>query len=402
LNPINKYYYRIAMSSFSKAGMVPTRKPSNKHKGGRRVSCSDERQEDTSIYETDDFKIWCMKVIPCTKRFVHDWTVCPFAHTGEKAARRDPRKYQYTGIACPDMKGCGECVRGDACPYAHNVFEYWLHPTRYRTQLCKDGALCKRSICFFAHDLEQLRVPEEKPYISPEQLASSSLMGIRNSLQKVRTQGSEGGTPPRVSKDYSKRESFEDSSLVWTPQSIYSTGDVTPRGQQPCPVRSSAPNTNMDTARAVHGTRKSSDDVYASRFPYSTSDLYSPSEVRQHEGHSHDMGLAEALAALSMNLQHQAGGSAETNRDNVLQTVHQVLKHALESKESSLLSQEESADVPSEGPESQRNSSDIDTPKYGSFPGHIDPWKHDVRRESYGTTLPMYNHITGLGPSSLG
>ena len=30
------------------------------------------------------------------------------------------------------------CVRGDNCPYAHNVFEYWLHPTRYRTQLCND------------------------------------------------------------------------------------------------------------------------------------------------------------------------------------------------------------------------------------------------------------------------
>ena len=24
----------------------------------------------------------------------------------------------------------GTCIRGDNCPYAHNVFEYWLHPTR--------------------------------------------------------------------------------------------------------------------------------------------------------------------------------------------------------------------------------------------------------------------------------
>lgn len=29
----------------------------------------------------------------------------------------------------------GTCVRGDNCPYAHNVFEYWLHPTRY-VELC--------------------------------------------------------------------------------------------------------------------------------------------------------------------------------------------------------------------------------------------------------------------------
>ena len=24
----------------------------------------------------------------------------------------------------------GTCIRGANCPYAHNVFEYWLHPTR--------------------------------------------------------------------------------------------------------------------------------------------------------------------------------------------------------------------------------------------------------------------------------
>ena len=24
----------------------------------------------------------------------------------------------------------GSCIRGESCPYAHNVFEYWLHPTR--------------------------------------------------------------------------------------------------------------------------------------------------------------------------------------------------------------------------------------------------------------------------------
>ena len=160
-------------------------------------------------------------MLPCSKRFVHDWTECPFAHPQEKARRRDPRVQNYTGIACPSMKkasregaclpvgwlgllvaalqgsqggvagawgtaggvagpsrlppraapvcvparrptqppptlcpfppqeGC--CAFGDHCPYAHNVFEYWLHPTRYRTQLCNDGSNCKRKICFFAH-----------------------------------------------------------------------------------------------------------------------------------------------------------------------------------------------------------------------------------------------------------
>ncbi|KAI7835934.1 hypothetical protein COHA_010168 [Chlorella ohadii] len=135
--------------------------------------------QDDDDYSSDLFKLWCMKVIPCTKRFVHDWTICPFAHAGEKAVRRDPRLHNYTGIACPDMKKTGSCIRGEKCPYAHNVFEYWLHPTRYRTQLCNDGPMCRRGICFFAHSLEELRVPACKPYVSPEALARASLEAIQ-------------------------------------------------------------------------------------------------------------------------------------------------------------------------------------------------------------------------------
>ena len=110
--------------------------------------------------------VTAVQVTPCTKRFVHDWVTCPLSHPGEKAKRRDPRKSGYTGIACPAMKKvrrlytqlpsspkycmtshnllcanvslllsvcvqAGMCHRGDQCPYAHNVFEYWLHPTRY-------------------------------------------------------------------------------------------------------------------------------------------------------------------------------------------------------------------------------------------------------------------------------
>ncbi|KAL4428504.1 hypothetical protein ABPG75_002593 [Micractinium tetrahymenae] len=141
--------------------------------GAEDDECSSE------LFQSDQFRLWCMKVIPCTKRFVHDWTICPFAHAGEKAVRRDPRLHSYTGIACPDMKKTGNCIRGEKCPYAHNVFEYWLHPTRYRTQLCNDGPTCRRGICFFAHSLEELRVPACKPYVSPEALARASLEAIQ-------------------------------------------------------------------------------------------------------------------------------------------------------------------------------------------------------------------------------
>ena len=69
-----------------------------------------------SITDSDDFRMYCMKVLPCSKRVAHDWTTCVFAHNGEKARRRDPRKYNYTGIACVDMKEGGSCERGDDCP----------------------------------------------------------------------------------------------------------------------------------------------------------------------------------------------------------------------------------------------------------------------------------------------
>lgn len=87
----------------------------------------------------------------------HDWTECPFAHPGEKARRRDPRRFHYSGTACPDFRK-GSCRRGEACEYAHGVFECWLHPGRYRTQPCKDGRNCRRRVCFFAHTASQLRV----------------------------------------------------------------------------------------------------------------------------------------------------------------------------------------------------------------------------------------------------
>jgi hypothetical protein len=40
----------------------------------------------------------------------------------------------------------GSCKDGDACQYAHGVFEVWLHPSRFRTELCKDGPNCSRKV----------------------------------------------------------------------------------------------------------------------------------------------------------------------------------------------------------------------------------------------------------------
>lgn len=109
-----------------------------------------------SIYSTDEFRMYSFKVRPCSRAYSHDWTECPFVHPGENARRRDPRKFHYSCVPCPDFRK-GACRRGDMCEYAHGVFECWLHPAQYRTRLCKDGTNCARRVCFFAHTVEELR-----------------------------------------------------------------------------------------------------------------------------------------------------------------------------------------------------------------------------------------------------
>lgn len=111
------------------------------------------------MFSTDEFRVWEMKIRNCPKSRPHDWTCCPFAHPGEKAKRRDPRLFSYCGTACADYRKSGSCARGDSCMYAHGVFECWLHPSRYRTQLCTDGEACARRVCFFAHRECELRKP---------------------------------------------------------------------------------------------------------------------------------------------------------------------------------------------------------------------------------------------------
>ncbi|XP_020242536.1 zinc finger CCCH domain-containing protein 54-like [Asparagus officinalis] len=104
----------------------------------------------------DEFLMYTYKVKRCPRTRAHDWTECPYAHRGEKARRRDPRKFPYQGVVCPEFKN-GECKKGQNCECAHGIFEFWLHPSRFRTRVCESGVLCPRKVCFFAHTPEQLR-----------------------------------------------------------------------------------------------------------------------------------------------------------------------------------------------------------------------------------------------------
>nr|GEY11308.1 zinc finger CCCH domain-containing protein 29-like [Tanacetum cinerariifolium] len=108
------------------------------------------------LYGSDEFRMYTFKVKPCSRAYTHDWTECPFVHPGENARRRDPKKFNYTCVPCPEFRK-GSCVNGDACEYAHGVFESWLHPAQYKTRLCKDEIGCARKVCFFAHRIEEMR-----------------------------------------------------------------------------------------------------------------------------------------------------------------------------------------------------------------------------------------------------
>ncbi|KAF0895458.1 hypothetical protein E2562_012462 [Oryza meyeriana var. granulata] len=108
----------------------------------------------------EDFMMYDFKVRRCPLSRAHEWTSCPYAHPGEAARRRDPRRVAYTGDPCPDFlsRPGGACPRGAGCPFAHGTFETWLHPLRYRTRPCRSGSWCARPICFFAHNDKELRI----------------------------------------------------------------------------------------------------------------------------------------------------------------------------------------------------------------------------------------------------
>ncbi|XP_029127007.1 zinc finger CCCH domain-containing protein 23, partial [Cajanus cajan] len=124
-------------------------------------------------FSSDHFRMFEFKVRNCPRGRSHDWTDCPYAHPAEKARRRDPRKFLYSATACPDYRK-GNCNRGDTCQFAHGVFECWLHPSRYRTQLCNDGTACRRRVCFFAHTTDQLRLLTHSESSSPTSVINSS------------------------------------------------------------------------------------------------------------------------------------------------------------------------------------------------------------------------------------
>jgi hypothetical protein len=180
----------------------------------------------SGLFSTDEFRMYSFKVKPCSRAYSHDWTECPFVHPGENARRRDPRRYSYTCVPCPDFRKAGACRKGDACEYAHGVFECWLHPAQYRTRLCKDEVGCARRICFFAHKPHELRAVNPSAVsvgMQPNNAAGSSPAGARRArdldfdlelLAMDQYQHNLSPTPARTMPDYADLLGSVDPALL--------------------------------------------------------------------------------------------------------------------------------------------------------------------------------------------
>ncbi|GMH37480.1 hypothetical protein BSKO_05353 [Bryopsis sp. KO-2023] len=147
---------------------------------------------------TEEFMLHSYKVISCGKCYPHNWKRCPFAHEGEAARRRDPRTHSYSDVMCPEARKGQTCPRGDNCPFTHSLFEYWLLPSRFKTQLCSKRGACRRAFCFFAHDESELReppAPEGGLSLAVERSARSSTL---SSMPSGSTLSQYGFPTPRL------------------------------------------------------------------------------------------------------------------------------------------------------------------------------------------------------------
>lgn len=77
-----------------------------------------------------------------------------------------PSSVQQTELGSAEV-ACGACHRSSRRSKLRQMQRLIAFGVgcliRYRSQLCNDGPKCRRRVCFFAHTIDQLRVPSSKP-----------------------------------------------------------------------------------------------------------------------------------------------------------------------------------------------------------------------------------------------
>ncbi|GAA0139266.1 hypothetical protein LIER_00848 [Lithospermum erythrorhizon] len=111
-------------------------------------------------YMMNEFKIKeCAEIIQ--ELFPHAASTCPLVHKGQ-TRRRDPITYKYFPKLCPNIGDCD-----DYCDYAHNIYEYCLHPKIFSRSRCIYGLKCKTYPCLFAHNPAKLLALMKPPLPRP-------------------------------------------------------------------------------------------------------------------------------------------------------------------------------------------------------------------------------------------
>jgi len=184
----------------------------------------EEQQQD------DEFMMYRFKVEHCDKTS-HDFRKCPFVHPGENIKRRDPKQYNYRCLHCHAFQKYGSCRKGDACQYAHGVFESVLHPDRYRTTFCRNGTECRRDVCFFAHNHEEHRL-----------LNATTSSALPSHTLYSNSPSAYARYPFTLSSQYGLIQSS--SMPPWTPSAISSPAGRT-MSQTPTHIRTTVPTPQM-------------------------------------------------------------------------------------------------------------------------------------------------------------
>lgn len=142
--------------------------------------------------------------------------------------RRDPLTVPYSSTMCTYIQRGQTCPQGDTCPFAHSIFESWLHPTRFRTKLCKFGTRCTRPVCFFAHSPQELRRISSSGEVSGLKMTGtlsaeatpSVVPGVQQLLTPAATPRLAAQQQPVAFAAHSIDGNMPTLSTVWSPQTV--------------------------------------------------------------------------------------------------------------------------------------------------------------------------------------
>jgi hypothetical protein len=130
------------------------------------------------------------KTKECRNDKKHDVGNCPYWHNDSDRRRNPYGTIRYTHLICEDKSkgGKGGCREGDACLFAHNLFEQMFHPLKFKTIPCnRANKGCHHAICGYYHTKEEQRRLQRRDPAAPAAAAAGSTSSTAQSTFPQRT-----------------------------------------------------------------------------------------------------------------------------------------------------------------------------------------------------------------------